>query len=53
MYTRISTTGGLDDDDDESIEDDGPRVNLSTSTILGHYATMMHDQRIYVVKGSK
>lgn len=52
LYTRISTTGGLDDDD-ESIEDDGPRVNLSTSTILGHYATMMHDQRIYVVKGSK
>ena len=52
MYTRIATTGGLDDDD-ESIDDDGPRVSLSTSTILGHYATMMHDQRIYIVKGSK
>jgi len=50
LYTRIATTGGLDDD--EESDDDGPKVNLSTSTILGHYATMMHDQRIYVVKGS-
>lgn len=50
MYTRIATTGELEDDDDS--DDEGPKVNLSTSTILGHYATMMHDQRIYVVKGS-
>lgn len=50
LYTRIATTGGLEDDEDSN--DDGPKVNLSTSTILGHYATMMHDQRIYVVKGS-
>jgi heterodisulfide reductase subunit C len=50
LYNQISTTGGLDDDDES--KDDRPRVNLlSASTILGHYATLMHGQRIYVVKG--
>lgn len=52
LYTRISTTGGLDDDDEDESNEDGTKVNLSTSTILGHYATMTHDQRVYVVKGS-
>ena len=50
LYTRIATTGGLDDDEESN--EGGPKVNLSTSTILGHYATMMHNQRVYVVKGS-
>jgi glucose-6-phosphate isomerase len=50
LYNQLSTTCGLDDDDES--KDNRPRVNLlSTSTILGHYATLMHGQRIYVVKG--
>jgi hypothetical protein len=48
LYTQISTTGGRDEDEES---DNGPRVNvLSTSTILSHYATLMHGQRVYVVK---
>lgn len=48
MYDRISITGNADDD--ERLK--GKNANLSTSTILGHYANH-RDESIYVVKGQK
>ena len=50
LYLKKSSRGDLRDDESED-EGGQSKVNLSTSTILGHYASLMHDQRIYVVKG--
>jgi glucose-6-phosphate isomerase len=49
----IYETGGEDDSDDEDDDDDdnntekfGVAMNLSTKTILGHYANITRDQRL-------
>jgi glucose-6-phosphate isomerase len=45
---RLFTSEEEDDDEEEDTSD--PNMNLSTKTILQHYANMMRDQRIYTVK---
>jgi glucose-6-phosphate isomerase len=50
MFTNMRDGDDADDeDDDDDKVNDG--MNLSTKTILGHYANLMRDQRIYTVKG--
>jgi hypothetical protein len=41
------------DEGNEDGEDDNedPRMNLSTKTILKHYANLMRDRRVYTVAG--
>jgi glucose-6-phosphate isomerase len=64
MFTNLregeGTTGGeMEDEEDNGKVDGGPGggsnssgMTLSTRTILGHYANLMSDQRIYVLKKS-
>ena len=66
MFTNLREGGGAaggemeDDEDNGKIEDSGglaggsnhSGMTLSTRTILGHYANLMRDQRVYVVKKS-
>ncbi|CAJ1954390.1 unnamed protein product [Cylindrotheca closterium] len=47
MFAKLSRGEELDEDDEES--DDGKSFNLSTTTILRHYANMMKDERVYPV----
>ena len=47
MFAKLSNGEELDEDDEES--DDGKSFNLSTKTILRHYANMMKDERVYPV----
>lgn len=50
MYSKIATPGNSEVENDDTEEQKG--LNMSTSTILGHYANLMRDERIYIVKGS-
>lgn len=46
MFLKLSDGEELDDDDEMT---DGQPTNLSTRTMLRHYATMMKDQRTYAL----
>jgi len=48
MFAKLSNGEDLDDDEDEP--EDGRFFNLSTRTILRHYANMMKDERAHAVK---
>lgn len=47
MFARLSRGEELEEEEDEP--DDGRAFNLSTRTILRHYANMMKDERVYPV----
>ena len=47
MFGRLSRGEQLEEDEDAT--DDGKAFNLSTRTILRHYANMMKDERVYTV----
>jgi glucose-6-phosphate isomerase len=47
IYERMSISSSNHSDQAED-----STVNLATATILGHYATMMHDRKMYVVRGN-
>jgi len=47
MFVKLSRGEKLEEDEDEA--EDGKSFNLSTRTILRHYANMMKDERAYPV----
>ena len=49
MFTNLQHGDGIDDEEDNTKANEG-QMSLSTKTILGHYANLMRDQRIYVTK---
>lgn len=56
LQNLMSRTGDEEDEDDEDGEDGDDirqdHMNLSTKTLLRHYANLHRDQRVYTVKGS-
>jgi glucose-6-phosphate isomerase len=46
LFINKDDSGNEDGDDNED-----PRMNLSTKTILRHYANLMRDRRVYTVAG--
>ena len=50
MFDKLRHGDDMDDDEDNQKLNDGQGMSLSTKTILGHYANLMRDQRIYVAK---
>lgn len=43
-YQRLDLLGHLDDDD-EADHGGGPKLSVAVKTLLGHYATSMHDKK--------
>ena len=43
-YQHLDLVGHLDDDDDID-NGPGPKLNFAVKTLLGHYATSMHDKK--------
>ena len=43
-YQRLDLVGHLDDDDDID-NSPGPKLSFAVKTLLGHYATSMHDKK--------
>lgn len=45
LYQRLDLLGNVDEDDDTDPVG-GPILNLATTTLLGHYATMIYQQKL-------
>ncbi len=52
LYQRLDVVGHLDDDDDDVDQDTGvgSKLNFAVKTILGHYATNMHQQKKHYMR---